>query len=128
MLQLWLLTVLYGVVGGANIARGLLALTIASVFADQSLALPLLFLGVVYVIWGVGFIVVLALCWRRPRLSARARKIALGVAPAYQATIWAIRLFGVRATQARRLWGRNLLLSAIFFSFVFVLTLKEPDL
>ncbi|MGC9350160.1 MAG: hypothetical protein ACP5JG_18615 [Anaerolineae bacterium] len=133
MLRLWLLTILYGVLGIANVARGVLALTLAPIFADQSMALPLPLLGILYLAWGAGFAATLVFYWRLSRrrsrrgrkVPERARKLALGVALGYQATIWMIYLFGARASHARRLWARNLLSTAVFIVAVTLLTARS---
>jgi cytochrome bd-type quinol oxidase subunit 2 len=120
--------ILYGGLAIANIARGVLAIAVAPIFADQPITLPLPLLGVIYLIWGVGFAIAVYVYWHlskqptRRRMPAQARRLTLGMALGYQATVWAIYLSGVRSTQARRLWTRNLLISALFLIVVILLT------
>lgn len=134
MLRLWLLTILYGALAVANVARGLLAIRIAPVFADQSLALPLPLLSIVYTAWGIAFAITLIYYRRRSvqggkraRRPERARKVVLGVALGYQVTVWLIYLLGMRASYARSLWARNLLLSALFIVAVVLLTTRDSE-
>lgn len=109
---------LYAVLGIANVARGLLAIGVNPVLAGTT-SLPFWLLGLVYLIWGVAFLVCDAVALRRPDRARRSLRLC---AVAYQATVWIIRVLGDVSTYARRLWLRDALLSLLFLVSVFVLT------
>jgi hypothetical protein len=120
MLASWLLLILYGVLGIANVTRGVLAFRVAPVLASAAPSLDLSVLGGIYVGWGVVLLGSGIACFKRA--SAGWRWVLRGSAIAYQLTIWIIRLMGDRSTYARSLRGRDLALTILFLIVVFVLT------
>ena len=116
----WLLSALYIVLGLANVTRGVLALKVGPVLAPAAPALDLSVLGGIYIGWGVVLLGIGIGCLKRT--SVRSRWVLRGGAVAYELTAWIIRLVGDRATYARSLWGRDLVLTLLFLGLVFVLT------
>jgi len=116
----WLLLALYSVLGLANVTRGVLALPVGSVLAPAAPSLDLSVLGGIYIGWGVALLGIGIGCLKRT--PVRSRRILRGSAVAYQLTAWIIHIVGDRSTYARSLWGRDLVLTLLFLSVVFVLT------
>ncbi len=115
-----LLTVFFGAMGLANVARALLAFRIGPAFESYALSFPLPILGGLYLLWGIGFLVFAALFWTK-----RALRWSLLPAALYQLTVWALRLFAYRSEYARNLWMINIALTAGFLLVVFVLSLNR---
>lgn len=115
MLWSWGLLLLCGGLGIANVARGLLAISLQEVLPQTSL--PLWLVGWVYIAWGIAFLVcaVMAL-WPKDR----PRWLLPGCGVAYQMTGWIVRILGDVSTYARQLWLRDAVLS-LFFLVVVVL-------
>ncbi|MGC9469515.1 MAG: hypothetical protein ACP5HS_13045 [Anaerolineae bacterium] len=118
MIEQWLLLILYVAIGLANVVRGVMAFVVAPILTDLSLPLPVL--GVVYLLYGVGFVSAGLIFLMRT--GPFARRLVQGVALAYQLTFWLIRLLGVRSATARSLWPRDLFLTIAFLLVVFALT------
>ena len=118
MVGQWLLLILYGLVGLANVVRSVQAWIFSRVLTETSLALPVL--GGVYLVFGLIFLVSGMLYFRKP--GRRTRWFARGLAVVYQVVVWLIQLIGDRSAYARRLWGRDLILTLVFLVFVFVVT------
>ncbi len=118
MISQWLLLILYGIMGIANVIRGLDAWMLRTVLTETSLPLPVV--GTVYIILGLLFLVVGGLYFRKS--DRRTRRLVRGLALGYQVIVWMIHLLGDRGAYMRRLWGRNLVLSLIFLAFVFLIT------
>jgi hypothetical protein len=112
----WVLLLLCGGLGGANVARGMLAISLQEVLPETSL--PLWLLGWVYIVWGIAFLIctVMAL---RPK--DRPRWLLPGCGAAYQITGWILRIFGDVSTYARQLWLRDAVLSLLFLVVVVLL-------
>jgi hypothetical protein len=114
----WLLLILVTGAGVGNIARGVLAIRLVPVVADLT-SLPFNLLGLIYIVWGVAFLVLAFTLLRRPERGGRWVRLA---AVAYQATVWGIRILGDVSTYARQLWLRDFILSLLFLLTVFALT------
>lgn len=100
-------------VGVANLVRAGMAAYSAPVLTEWPLAWPWWLLGGLYLCWGLGLSGLAVALWR-----GQARWLGLPVAVAYQASLWLIHLLGDRSAYARSLWGRDLLLSALFLAAV----------
>lgn len=118
MIGQWVLLMLYVLIGVANVIRATQAWVFSPVLTATSL--PLSILGAGYLVLGALFIVVGALYVRKP--GRETRRLVRGLALAYQITLWLIRMLGVRAAYARRLWGRDLVLTVVFLTIVFLVT------
>jgi hypothetical protein len=114
----WFLLVLLVGLGLANMVRGVLAIVVAPVLA-QAASVPFPMLGLVYVVWGILFLVCCYVVFRRP---GRARQTVRGFAVGYQLTVWIIHIAGDASSYARQLWVRDLVVSLLFLLVVFVLT------
>jgi hypothetical protein len=114
----WLLMILYGIVGLANVIRGVDAWMLRSVLTETSLPLPVV--GTVYLALGLLFLVVGALYFRKP--DRRTRWLVRGLALAYQVILWVIHVLGDRGAYIRRLWGRNLVFTVVFLVTVYLIT------
>ncbi len=86
---------------------------VAPVLDDQMLSVSWGFLGAFYLAWGIAFVALAVMTWRR-----RHRTWALPVALGYQASVWLLRLLAERSPYARSLWRRDLALSALFLLLV----------
>ena len=118
MLSRWLLSVLYILVGGANLIRGVTGWAVSSSVVTQPLSLPVV--STLYVVFGFVFLVVSVFAYRKSRLQ-RCR-VAVGLALLYQLAIWTIRGVGIRSSYVHSLWLRDLLLSVLFLLIVTVLS------
>ena len=114
----WLLLILYGMVGLANVIRGIDAWSLRSVLTETSLPLPVA--GTLYLLLGALFLVSGVLYFRKPH--RRNRWLVRGLALAYQIIVWGMHFLGDRGAYTRRLWGRNLLFSLVFLTLVFLFT------
>ncbi|MBN1261424.1 MAG: hypothetical protein JXB35_12170 [Anaerolineae bacterium] len=108
---------LFLLVGIANLVRGSLAFPVASVVEGWELSLSLTWLGVFYLVWGVVLAGLGIALWRK-RWTRRRLKITLPIAVGYQGSLWIIRLLFYRASYAKSLWGRDLLLTLLFLALV----------
>ena len=113
----WLLLILYAGVGVTNVARGVLGFVVGPVIAGDVPYFP--WLSGIYVAWGIVFLGVCAVYLVR-KVSFALWPV-LGIGTAYQATLWAIKLIAERASYARSLWLRELLLTFIFIGGVSLL-------
>lgn len=113
----WLLLILYAGVGVTNVARGVLGFAVGPVIAGDVPYFP--WLSGIYVAWGFVLLGVSAVYL--VRTGAFALWPVLGTGTAYQATLWAIKLIAERASYARSLWLRDLLLTFIFIGGVWLL-------
>lgn len=118
MLMPWLLLISYALIGAANVIRAVQAWVFSPILTETSLPLP--FLGGLYLILGLLFIIVGILYVRSP--NGWARGWVWGLALGYQIIVWLIHFLGDRAAYARRLWGRDLILSLVFLAWVFLIT------
>lgn len=100
-------------VGVANLVRAGMAAYSAPVLAEWSLTWPWWLFGGLYLLWGVSLSGLAIALWR-----GQARRLGLPLAVAYQASLWLLHLLGDRSVYARSLWGRDLLLSALFLAVV----------
>jgi hypothetical protein len=114
----WLLLILYGIMGLANVIRGIDAWTLRTILTETSLSLPVM--GTLYLVLGLLFLAAGVVYFRKP--DRRSRLLVRGLAVGYQVVVWAIHLLGDRGAYARRLWGRNLVLSLAFLALVFLIT------
>ncbi|MFP4393778.1 MAG: hypothetical protein ACLFTI_00825 [Anaerolineales bacterium] len=100
-------------IGLGNLVRTGMIGYVAPVIDDQMLSVSWEFLGAFYLAWGIVFVALALMVWRRQR-----RAWALPVALGYQASVWLLRLLAERSSYARSLWRRDLLLSALFLLLV----------
>jgi hypothetical protein len=107
------------VFGVANLIRAGMTLYIAPALEGRTLSVSLPFLGSVYGLWGVIFLVAAVIAWRRKSTGG-----ALGLALFYQAVLWILHLVGDRSTYARSLWARDVLMTLVFLAFIIILTVK----
>jgi len=119
----WLLLVLYALIGAGNLIRGVVAFRTAPVYALWPWSIDPTVLGIVYVLLGLVILAAGVTCFRLQ--SPWARWTIRVTALAYQVTIWVIRLLGDRATYARRLWPRDLVITLIFLAVVLLLTSRS---
>lgn len=77
-----------------------------------------------YLGWGLLFVGAAFYVWRVAR-HRRGWRGALPLALAYQLTIWILALATYRASYARSLWGRDLVLTAAFLAAVAFLARGE---
>ncbi len=118
MLAQWILLILYVGIGGANIVRGVLGFSVSPVLG--SVTGLLIVLSVVYIVWGLIFLAVAGIY-----LVSDARfspKAVIGSAVLYQGTLWLTKWLGDHSSYARRLWPRDLVLTAVFIGLVILLT------
>lgn len=108
-----LLALFYGAIGGANLIRAALAPQVAPTLTDWSLSLPLKWLAAFYLAWGVAFVGAAFLVLRRARHDGQLRWV-LPLAGSYQLALGVLALSAARASYARSLWARDLLLTGIF--------------
>lgn len=106
------LTLLFLLVGLANLARAVAGWYVLPVMADAPLSVPLPWLIGAYALWGVAFVGMAGFWWRSRGGPA------LPLALAYQAFVWLLRLLGVQSSYTQSLWGRDLVLSVIFLALV----------
>jgi hypothetical protein len=114
----WLLLILYAGVGVTNVARGVLGFVVGPAVAAEAPALPIV--SAIYVAWGLVFLGV-GVVYLVKATSFDSRPV-LGAAVLYQVTLWVIKLVGERASYARSLWPRDLLLMVVFVGAVLLLT------
>jgi len=114
-----ILAVLFLLMGLANLLRAGLVPEVLTVLEPEMLSLPLPLLGVLYGLWGLGFLALAILSW-----LGRARTWAFLIAIVYQLVLWIIRFIGYRSPFAQSLWARDLLLTLLFLVVVFFLTRK----
>jgi Na+/melibiose symporter-like transporter len=107
----WLLFPLLLLIGLGNLVRAGMIGYVAPVIDDQMLSVSWGFLGAFYLAWGITFVVLAGMAWRRRH---RTHTWTLPVALGYQASVWLLRLLAERSPYARSLWRRDLLLSALF--------------
>jgi hypothetical protein len=114
----WILLILYVGIGVANIVRGVLGFFVGPVLTSVTGLLT--GLSVVYIAWGLVFLVVAgAYLATRKRFAPRA---VVGCAVLYQATLWVTKLAGDHSSYARRLWPRDVVLTGVFIGLVILLT------
>ena len=111
MFRRWLLLLILLLIGLGNLVRAGMIGYVAPVIDDQMLSVSWEFLGAFYLAWGLAFVVLAGMVWRRRR---RTHTWALPLALGYQASVWLLRLLAERSSYARSLWRRDLLLSALF--------------
>ena len=119
MLKQWRVlatSIVWGIFGAANLIRAGMSVYIAPALVEYPTSLSLSFLGAVYGLLGLIFLAAAIITWRRKRTSG-----ALGLAVAYQAVLWIIKLIGYRSEYARSLWPRDLLLTLIFLVLIALL-------
>jgi hypothetical protein len=119
----WLLLVLYAGVGIVNVARGVLGFVVGPVIAAEVPYLVLL--SVINVAWGAAFLFVSVA--HLVKADAFAPRVVLRVAMLHQATVWVIKLAGERASYARSLWPRDLVLTIAFVGTVLLLVRLAAD-
>ena len=102
-------------IGLGNLVRAGMIGYVAPVIDDQMLSVSWEFLGAFYLAWGITFVVLAGMTWRRRR---RTHTWALPVALGYQASVWLLRLLAERSSYARSLWRRDLLLSTLFLLII----------
>ena len=113
-----ILALLFAAVGLANLLRAWLAFAVAPALVEWNLSLPLPLWGVIYLLWGLAFTALAVLIWR-----GRGLHLALPLAAAYQAGVWALNLLGTLSTYHRSLWVRDLILTGAFLGLVMWLSL-----
>ncbi|MBN2003138.1 MAG: hypothetical protein JXA21_07245 [Anaerolineae bacterium] len=114
-----LLSVFWGILGLANVARAMLAFFLKPAFESYSLSVPLPIQGGVYLLWGVIFLAFGVLSWMQ-----RALRWAIPLGVAYQTLLWMLHLFAYRSEYARNLWLRDAVLTAVFLLVVVALSIK----
>lgn len=115
---------LFLAVGLANLIRAALAPQVIPALAGWSLALPLYWLAALYLVWGVVFVGAAFAIGKATRQNQSWRG-ALPLALGYQLALWALALGAYRASYARSLWGRDLVLTAAFLAMVAFLARDE---
>ncbi len=110
------LTLLFLLVGLANLMRAGAGWYVLPVMADAPLSVPLPWLIGAYTLWGVAFVGMAGFWW------LRCGGPALPLALAYQAFVWLLRLLGARSAYTQSLWGRDLVLSVVFLALAGWLT------
>lgn len=111
-------------VGIANLIRAAMAVHIAPVLEAWPVAFPLSGLAVFYLAWGVIFVGAAWHIWRGAREGATPRS-AFPLALTYQLGLWGVALFAYRASYARSLWSRDLVLTVAFLASVAFLARGE---
>ncbi len=117
MLSRWLLSVLYILIGGANLIRGVTGWAVSSSLVTRPLSLPVV--STLYLAFGTAFLAVGVVAIRESR--PRRCRTAVGLAVFYQLALWAIRVVGIQSSHARNLWSRDLLFSSVFLLVVMIL-------
>ncbi len=107
------ISIVWVIFGAANLIRAGMAAYIAPALTEYPPSLPLALLGSVYGLWGAIFLAAAIITWQRKSAGG-----ALGLAAAYQAVVWIIKLVGYRSEYARSLWLRDLLLTVIFLALI----------
>jgi len=107
------IVILWTVFGAANLIRAGMSAYIAPALVEYPTSLSLALLGAVYGLLGLIFLAAAIITWRRKSTGG-----ALGLALAYQAVVWIIKLVGYRSEYARSLWSRDLLLTVIFLALI----------
>ncbi len=97
-----------------------MALYIAPALEGYAISVSVPFLAWFYLGWGVAFLIMGVLFWMR-----RALRWAKLAAVFYQATLWGLRFWAYRSEYAHMLWGRDLLLTILFFGVTLVLSKRE---
>jgi len=117
VLSRWLLCVLYILVGGANLIRGVTGWAVSSSLVTRPLSLSVV--SILYLAFGAVFLIVGVVVVRESR--PRRCRIAVGLAVLYQLVLWTIYVVGIRSSHARDLWSRDLLFSGVFILVVTIL-------
>jgi len=86
---------------------------VAPTLTNWSLSLSLKWLAAFYLAWGAAFVGAAFLVLWRARRDRQLRWV-LPLAGSYQLALWVLALSTDRASYARSLWGRDLLLTGIF--------------
>jgi len=107
------ISIVWVIFGVANLIRAGMSVYIASALVEYPTSLSLPLLGAVYGLLGLVFLAAAIITWRRKSTGG-----ALGLAVAYQAVVWIIKLIGYRSEYARSLWPRDLLLTLLFLACV----------
>ena len=107
------ISIVWVIFGAANLIRAGMSAYIAPALVEYPTSLSLPFLGAVYGLVGLVFLAAAIITWRRKSTGG-----ALGLAVAYQAVVWIIKLIGYRSEYARSLWPRDLLLTLLFLACV----------
>ncbi len=94
---------------------------VAPTLTGWSLSLSLKWLAVFYLAWGAAFVGAAFLVLWRARRDGQLRWV-LPLAGSYQLALWVLALSTDRASYARLLWGRDLLLTGIFLGLTAFLT------
>ena len=115
----YILALWWVLLGLANGVRAFLAFSLSPALKPYTLSIPLPMLGGLYTLWsGIFLILGLSFWSKRPWILQR---WAWPTTLAYQATIWAIHIFGDRSDYARALWPWNLIGTGLFVSAVYIL-------
>lgn len=90
-----------------------MAAYIAPALTEYPPSLSLSLLGGLYGLWGAIFLAAAVIVWRRKNTGG-----ALGLALAYQLTLWLLHLLGDRSDYARSLWPRDAVLTLLFLTLI----------
>lgn len=110
------ISIIWIVFGVANLLRAGMTVYIAPALVEYPPSLSLPVLGSVYGLWGMIFLVMAVIAWRRESVCG-----ALGLALAYQIFLWMIKLIGYRSAYACSLWPRDALLTLLFLASIALL-------
>ena len=118
------LAVLY--LGVVNLARAWLALNGSSFERTLTLAMPLPYLGIGGLAWGIVFVLVSFGIWR---VWSKARKVLLGVIIVYQCHIWINHVVFDTSVYSRQVWpfeaGISLVWIIVVWGFLFLPGIKR---
>jgi len=113
------LALLFLLIGVANLVRAFLTTRLLPVLEEWPSSIPLSVLGWGYLLCGVVFIgVSFTVVWKGTTA------FALPLAIAYQVLLWSLHVLAYRATYARNLWARDLVLTLLFLGVVAFLVWK----
>ncbi|MBN1921302.1 MAG: hypothetical protein JW892_08665 [Anaerolineae bacterium] len=127
-----ILALLFFAVGAANLVRAAMGVTIAPTLAAWTLSLSPYAAAAFYLVWGLAFTgATWATCKAtqpgKAALRYKALRWALPLAAGYQVSLWVLNLSTYRASYARSLWRRDLILSAVFLMAVALLNKVKPE-
>jgi hypothetical protein len=121
-----ILALLFFAVGAANLVRAAMGIHVAPTLASWMLSLSPYTAAAFYLVWGLAFT---GATWATLKALPQGKPLrwALLLAAGYQVSLWILNLSTYRASYARSLWGRDLILSAVFLVVVALLVKVKPD-
>ena len=118
MIRRWVLSVLMGLLGLANLIRAGMSFTMNPLLTRLNLAMfPIL--GGFYAVVGLVFLGLAILCGSRNH-QCPAFITVLG----YEIILWIVRILTFRSTYTRSLWMHDAVFSLIFLGIVYILSHK----